>query len=174
LTARIFGDFAYNFQGNQRADAAAAGYNAFLYNQSQNYPNAISGFAPQTSQVRAYQIGFGLGSTNVVYGQTQGLVYGTSSAKNAWEFRTYWQHIEQYSLDPNLIDTDFFNGNENMQGVYVAFAYGFSANVIGTVRYGYADRIDSTLGTGGSSQDIPQINPVNSYSIFQLDMTLRF
>lgn len=172
LTARIFGDFAYNFEGNQRADAASAGYAAYLANQ---LPVAtINTFAPQTSQVKAYQIGFGLGSTNVVYGQTQGLVYGTGSAKNAWEFRTYWQHIEQYSLDPNLLDTDFFNGLENMQGVYVAFAYGFSANVIGTVRYGYADRIDSTLGTGGSSQDIPQINPVNSYSIFQLDMTLRF
>ena len=173
LTARIFGDFAYNFQGNQRAEAASSGYQAYLTAQTPT-PATISTFAPQTSQVKAYQIGFGLGSTNLVYGPTQGLVYGTDSAKNTWEFRTYWQHVEQYSLDPNLLDTDFFNGLENMQGVYVSFAYGFSANVIGTVRYGYADRIDRTLGTGGSSQDIPQISPVNSFSILQLEMTVRF
>ena len=173
MVLRLFGDAAYNFEGNQRAEAAAAGYSAYL--ASQPAPGAtISGFAPQTSQVKAYQIGLGLGSSNVVYGPMQGMVYGNSSAKNAWEFRTYWQHIEQYSLDPNILDTDFFNGLENMQGICAAFAYGFSANVIGTVRYAYASRIDSTLGTGGSSQDIPQINPVNSYSIFQLDMTLRF
>ena len=173
LKARLFGDFAYNFEGNQRADAASTGYATYLANQLP--PGAtISGFAPQTSQVKAYQIGFGLGSSNVVYGPMQGLIYGTSSAKKAWEFRTYWQHIEQYSLDPNLLDTDIFNGLENMQGICAAFAYGFSANVIGSVRYAYASRIDNTLGTGGSSQDIPQVNPVNSYSIFQLDMTLRF
>lgn len=172
LVLRMFGDAAYNFEGTQRASAASAGYAAYL--SSQLPPATINGFAPQTSQVKAYQIGFGLGSSNVVYGPMQGMVYSTSSAKNAWEFRTYWQHIEQYSLDPNILDTDFFNGLENMQGVCAAFAYGFSANVIGTVRYAYASRIDNTLGTGGSSQDIPQINPAHSYSIFQLDMTLRF
>ena len=172
MVLRLFGDAAYNFEGNQRADEAAAGYAAYLANQTT--PATIKGFAPQTSQVKAYMIGLGLGSSNVVYGPMQGMVYGTSSAKNAWEFRTYWQHIEQYSLDPNILDTDFFNGLENMQGICAAFAYGFSANVIGTVRYAYASRIDSTVGTGGSSQDIPQINPVDSYSIFQLDMTVRF
>ena len=77
-------------------------------------------------------------------------------------------------MDPNLIDTDFFNGNENMQGVYVAAAYGLAANIIGTVRYGYASRINDKLGTGGSSQDIPQMNAINHYNIFQVDMTFRF
>jgi hypothetical protein len=175
LEARIFGDMAYNFQGNQRADAASAGYAAYL--SSLNVPPnmaTISTFAPQTSQVKAYQIGFGLGSTNIVYGQTQGLVYENSSAKNAWEFRAYWQHIEQYSLDPNLLDYDFFNGLENMQGVYVAFGYGLTANVIATVRYGYASRINDLIGTGGTSGDIPQMNPVEHYNILQLDMSVRF
>ena len=130
--------------------------------------------SPQIHDVKAYQIGFGIGSTNLVYGPTQGLVYGISSRKNAWEFRTYWQHIEQYALDPNLIDTDFFEGVENLQGIYAAFAYGFSHNVIGTVRYGYASRINDKLGTGGSGQDIPQMNPINNFSVFQVDLTFRF
>ena len=103
-----------------------------------------------------------------------GLVNGSTSGKNTWELRTYWQHIEQYSLDPNLLDTDFFNGLENLQGIYAALAYGFGHNIIGTIRYGHACRINNLLGTGGSSQDIPQVNPVNTYDLFQVDLTLRF
>ena len=102
------------------------------------------------------------------------MVNGSVSKKNAWEFRTYWQHIEQYALDPNQIDSDFFEGRENLQGISVAAAYGLSDNVIGTVRYGHASRINGLLGTGGSNQDIPQINPIYDYDIFQMDFTLKF
>jgi len=177
LNLRFFGDYAYNLEGADRATAAYNAAHSFYFSASGPGIGTIDNkqfSSPQTHDVTAYQFGFGIGSTNLVYGPMQGLVYGTSSAKNAWEFRTYWQHIEQYSLDPNLIDTDFFEGNENLQGICVAFAYGFSSNVIGTVRYGYASRINNKLGTGGSGQDIPQMNPINNYSIFQVDLTLRF
>ena len=130
--------------------------------------------SPQTQDVKAYQIGFGIGSTNFLAGPMQGVVYGTSSSRNAWELRTYWQHIEQYSLDPNLIDTDFFNGCENMQGIFAAVAYGLSDNVIATFRYGNAQRINANLGTGGSGQDIPQMNPISRYNLFQVDLGVRF
>ena len=180
LNIRLFGDYAYNLDGTKRAQDA---YKVALAESLPSYTlpdgsippyftRAIS--SPQTHDVKAYQFGFGIGSSNLVYGPTQGLVYGSSSRKNAWEFRTYWQHIEQYALDPNLIDSDFFEGRENMEGLYTALAYGFSRNVIGTVRYGYARRINNKLGTGGSNQDIPQMNPINSYSLFQFDLTFRF
>jgi len=175
LAAQFFGDFAYNFEGQSRANAAyqaadspAAGFPV------NTYPGVQPIASSQTSQVKAYQFGFGIGSSNIVYTPMQGLVFGNTSARHAWEFRTYWQHVEQYSLDPNLLDTDFFEGVENLQGIYTAFAYGFSANVIGTVRYGYASRINDQLGTGGSGQDIPQMNPINNFNIFQVDMTVRF
>lgn len=176
LHLRFFGDYAYNLKGKDRANAAYTASQA-----GQNTPGGLQGFpinpiaSPQTSDVKAYQIGFGIGSTNLVYGPMQGLVYGNSSKKNAWELRTYWQHIEQYSLDPNLIDADFFNSNENMQGFYAAIAYGLSDNVIATVRYGYAQRINNQLGTGGGAgQDIPQMNPIQNYSLFQLDLGVKF
>lgn len=175
LAARVFGDFAYNLEGAQRAQAAASAYSYIL---SQNAPpagHAFPGsFPAQTHDVKAYQIGFGIGSDDLVYGPMQGAVYGTGSSKHDWEFRTYWQHIEQYSLDPNLIDSDFFEGRENMEGIYAALAYCFADNVIATVRYGYAQRINSLLGTGGSNQDIPQMNPINHYHLLQVDLTIRF
>jgi hypothetical protein len=163
--ARFFGDVAYNLEGKQRAEAAAAGYNYFLQNAS-SPPATIRGFSPQRNDVMAYQFGFALGN--------MGLVYGTTSKKGTWEARAYWQHVEQYALDPNLLDSDFFEGRGNLEGVYAALAYGFTDNVIGTLRYGHANRINKLLGTGGSNQDMPQLNPIQTYNLMQLDLTFRF
>jgi hypothetical protein len=151
--ARVFGDFSLNLEGDDRAKAAAGVPGSPL-------PQAYLG------QNTAYQIGFAFGNLGLVYGQT--------SRKNSWEFRTYWQHTEQYAVDVNLIDSDFFEGRANMEGVYAAFAYSFTDGILGTVHYGYAQRINKNLGTGGSNQDLPQINPINYYNLLQLDLTWRF
>ena len=174
LDARIFGDFAYNFQGRQRAQAAAAAYANYLGNPisvsgNSPTPSTITAFSPQSDECKAYQIGLALGSEGGL-----GLVNGSMAKRHAWEVRTYWQHTEQYALDPNLLDLDIFNGLANMEGVFAAAAYGFTDNLIGTIRYGYASRINNKLGTGGSSGDIPQINPVSQYNLFQADLTFKF
>jgi len=163
LQGRLFGDFAYNVNGDDRARAAFNANNA-----------AFTSGGPVTGQNKAYQIGFGIGNLGPVYGPTQGLVYGSTSKKGTWEARFYWQHIEQYSLDVNLIDSDFFEGRANIEGFYSSVAYSFTDAIIGTVRYGHADRIDSSLGTGGSNLDLPQLNPVKNYNVIQLDLTWRF
>ena len=164
LHGRFFGDFAYNLQGSDRARAA---YNA--------NPGAFPGMSgPASGEDVAYQVGFGIGSAGPVYGPTQGLVYGSTSKKNTWEARAYWQHIEQYALDVNLIDSDFFEGRGNLQGVFTAFSYSFTDAIIGTIRYGYANQINGKLGTGGSNLDIPGINPIKNYNLVQMDLTWRF
>jgi hypothetical protein len=164
VQARMFGDFAHNFQGEDRARAA------FDAN-----PGAFPGLSgPATGQNTAYQVGIGFGSAGPVYGPTQGLVYGSTSKKNTWEARFYWQHVEQYALDVNLMDSDFFEGRANLQGFYSAFAYSFTDAIIGTIRYGYANRINNNLGTGGNNLDIPGINPINNYRLLQMDITWRF
>ena len=164
LQARLFGDFAYNCQGNDRANAA---YNA--------NPAAFPGLnGPVSGQDKAYQVGFGIGSAGPTYGPTQGLVYGSTSKKNTWEARCYWQHVEQYALDVNLLDSDFFEGRANMEGFYTAFAYSFTDAIIGTIRYGHANPIESNLGTGGNNLDMPGLNQVKNYNVLQLDVTWRF
>ena len=172
---RFFGDFAQNLQGAARARAAYNAANSTYFSASGPGAGSIQPISsPQTHDINAYQVGFGIGGTNLNFGPMQGLVYGNSSVKHAWEFRTYWQHIEQYALDPNLIDSDFFEGRENLEGIYVSAAYGITANLIGTLRYGHASRINNQLGTGGSNSDIPQMNPINAFDLFQVDMTLKF
>jgi hypothetical protein len=164
-SARLFGDYAQNLQGSERANAA--------FRAQDNPLLADAGLiripSAQTADTKAYQVGVAIGSTNSL-----GLVYGQTVHRHAWEARTYWQHVEQYALDPNLLDSDFFEGRGNLEGIYASVAYGFSENVIGTLRYGYARRINDKLGTGGANQDIPQMNPISHYNIFQLDLTLRF
>jgi hypothetical protein len=152
--ARVFGDFAYNFYGDDRARAAVGATPA-----AGGLPQAVTG------QNKAYQVGLGFGNLGLVYGQT--------SKKNTWEARTYWQHIEQYALDVNLIDSDFFE-RANEEGVYAAFAYSFTDSIIGTVRYGYANPINKSLGTGGNNPDLPILNPIKHYNLLQLDLTWRF
>jgi len=163
LEGRLFGDFGYNLQGDDRA-RAAFGAN----------PGAFSTSSAVTGQNKAYQIGFGIGNRGPVYGPTQGLVYGSTSKKGTWETRFYWQHVEQYALDVNLIDSDFFEGRANLEGFYGSLAYSITDAVIGTVRYGHADRINSNLGTGGNNLDLPQINPIRNYNVVQFDLTWRF
>jgi hypothetical protein len=166
---RLFGDYAENLHGARRANAAYNAANSSYFSSTQiGYPiQTIS--SPQTHDINAYQIGAAIGSSDSL-----GLVYGATAKKHSWEFRTYWQHVEQYALDPNLPDTDFFEGDGNMQGIYSAVAYGFTDNLIGTFRYGHAERINHQLGTGGSGQDIPQMNPINEFDLFQVDLTLKF
>jgi hypothetical protein len=156
LDAKAFGDFSINTQGDDRARAAyAAGGKAA-------FPGGL-----QLNQGEAFQAGLAVGNN-------LGLVYGTTSKKGTWEARAYWQRIEQYALDPNLIDSDFFEGRCNMQGIYTAFAYSFTDAIIGTIRYGLAGRINGELGTGGYNADLPLPNPITRYQVLQLDLTMKF
>jgi Putative porin len=156
LDARAFGDFSINLDGNKRARAAYAA----------GGPSAFPG-GVQLNQGEAMQMGLAVGNN-------LGLVYGTTSRKGTWEARTYWQHVEQYALDPNLLDSDFFEGRGNLQGIYTAFAYSFTDAMIATIRYGLAGRIDNQLGTGGYNADLPLPNPITRFQIIQMDLTLRF
>jgi hypothetical protein len=167
ITARIFGDYAYNLEGSDRATAAVRALAAA--NVGVNNSPPLLRYGAQSNDRHAYQAGLAIGSRDSI-----GLVTGAAYHRHGWELRGYWQHVEQYALDPNLLDSDFFEGRGNIQGVYAALSYGLAANVTGTVRYGYGWRINDKLGTGGNNQDIPQINPINHYSLLQIDLGVSF
>jgi Putative porin len=137
LPVRIFGDFAVNFDADDRA--LAAGH-------------------PEAGDERyAWQLGIGIGQLK---------------AKHDWQLQAFWQHTEQYALDPNLVDSDFFDSRVNMEGVVVQAGYAISDAVIFNLSYGYGRRTNSNLGTGGAG-DIG-INPLDRYQIFQADLNVKF
>ena len=91
---RLFGDVAYNLQGGERAEDAAAGYAFYLANTP---GSTITGFAPQKGDTHAYQVGFAVGSPDSL---GHGLCELTSR-RHGWEFRAFWQRVEQHAaLDP--------------------------------------------------------------------------
>jgi Putative porin len=137
IPMRIFGDFATNFDADDRADAA--------------------GHADKGGDRYAYQIGFGVGQLK---------------KKRDWEVRAWWQHQDQFALDPNLVDSDLFDSRLNLEGVAVKAGYMLSDAVLFNLTYAYAWRIDDQLGTGGTGN--LTINPVDEYQIFQADLSFKF
>jgi Putative porin len=118
---------------------------------------AAAGHAGSGGQRYAYQIGFGVGQLK---------------AKRDWEIRAWWQHTEQFSLDPNLVDSDIFDSRVNMQGVAVKAGYALADAIVFNLTWAYGWRTNGNFGTGGTG-DIG-INPLDQYQIFQADMNLKF
>jgi hypothetical protein len=116
-----------------------------------------AGHSDKGNQRYAYQIGVGVGQLK---------------AKHGWQVDVFWQHSEQYSLDPNLIDNDIFDARLNMEGVGVRAGYALSSAVFFNLTYLYGWRIDNSLGTGGMN-DIA-INPLDQYQLLQVDLNVKF
>jgi hypothetical protein len=138
IPMRIFGDFAVNFDGDDRADAA--------------------GHPDKGDQRYAYQIGLGIGKLK---------------AKNDWQLAAFYQHVDQFALDPNLVDSDIFDSRVNMEGFVVQGGYALSDAVTFNLTYGYGQQSDRDLGSGGIG-DAFSLNPLRKYSIFQADLSVKF
>ena len=101
-----------------------------------------------------------------------GLQAGRIRAKRDWQLVVFWQHAEQFSLDPNLIDSDMFDARLNMEGVVVQTGYALSDAITFNLTYGYGMQANENLGTGGSG-DIG-FNPLDHFQIFQADLNVKF
>ena len=106
------------------------------------------------------------------YAWELGLGVGQLKTKNDWEIRAWWQHSEQFSLDPNLVDSDLFDARVNIQGIGVKAGYMVADAISLNLTYGYGWRVNGSYGTGGIG-NIP-INPVDQYQLFQADMSVKF
>jgi hypothetical protein len=116
-----------------------------------------AGHPDKTSEVNAYQIGAGVGKLK---------------EKHSWELRGFWQHADQFSLDPNLVDSDIFDSRVNMEGFAFYFGYQITDAVYASLTYAHGWQVDTSLGTGGVG-DLG-INPVTDYNLFQADLGFKF
>jgi hypothetical protein len=137
LPMRIFGDFAVNFEADDRAAAA--------------------GHPGKGDQRYAFQAGAGIGQLK---------------KKGDWQIEAFYQHTDQYALDPNLVDSDLFDSKVNLHGPVIRAGYMLSDAVFVNFTWAYAWRADDSLGTGGNG-DIG-INPIDQYQLFQADLNLKF
>jgi Putative porin len=101
-----------------------------------------------------------------------GAAVGQLKKKGDWQLTVFYQRQDQYSLDPNLVDTEFFDSKLNLAGIGVTADYMLSDAVWIQFLYTYAERADHSLGTGGFG-DIA-ISPLKNYQLFQVDLNLKF
>lgn len=106
------------------------------------------------------------------YAYQVGLGVGQLKKKGDWQLNVFWQRQDQFALDPNLVDTEFWDSKLNLQGVGVTVGYMLSDAVWVQLLYGYAERADDSLGTGGLG-DIA-INPLKNFQLFQADLNVKF
>jgi len=116
-----------------------------------------AGHPDQDDERYAYQVGIGVGRIK---------------AKRDWQVNVFWQHAEQFALDPNLVDSDIFDSRLNMEGVAIQAGYALSDAVTFNLTYAYGEQINNTLGTAGIG-DIG-VNPLREYQIFQADLNFKF
>lgn len=107
------------------------------------------------------------------YAFQAGAGVGQLKKKHDWQIDAYYQLSEQYSLDPNLVDDDIFDGRLNMEGVVVKAGYALSDAVSVNFTYHYAWRYNDNLGTGGTPIAIG-INPIDQYQLFFADLNIKF
>jgi hypothetical protein len=104
-----------------------------------------------------------------------GAAVGQLKAKHDWEIDVWYQQIQQYALDPNLIDDDIFNAQENMHGIAVQGTYNFTAAVNLQLTYAHGWWYNHNLGTGGNVGSLAiATNPTAEYNFFTADLNLKF
>ena len=106
---------------------------------------------------KAYQVGFGIGK---------------AKAAGTWEAKAFWQSVDAFALDTNLVDSDLFDSRTNMEGFVLQGTYALSDGVSVKFTYANADRKNNSLATYGAG-DIGTPN-LTHYQLFQADLSVKF
>lgn len=174
---RIFGDFAYNFEADARADQARAAINALGATGKSN-EGVTAATAPFTNAQMISSPTFqgvlnsGKGFLDQAAYQI-GIEAGQLKKKGDWDGKLYWQSTGYYAVDPNLIDADIFNAATNLEGVVVSVSHNWTDGVSSTLRYAHANPVNGQLATPNVNQDL-QLGDIRQYNLFQADLMWKF
>jgi hypothetical protein len=149
--AKVFGDYAYNIDGDDR-------YKAALANSAGATNTAIRNAG---NDDKAWLVGFGLARKQ-----------DSKPKQGDWSANLWYQDVGVYALDPNTPDSDFFDSRVNMKGVVFKGEYALRDNVFVNFAAGHAKRKDDNISAIGSGGDI-SLN-IDNYNLYQLDLTYKF
>lgn len=149
--AKVFGDYAYNIDGDDR-------YKAALANSAGATQTAIRNAG---NDDKAWLVGFGIARKQ-----------DSKPKQGDWSANLWYQDVGVYALDPNTPDSDFFDSRVNMKGVVLKTEYALRDNVFVNFAAGHATRKNSDISAVGSGNDI-SLN-LEKYNLYQLDLTYRF
>ncbi len=181
IPIRIFGDFAYNFEADARADAARGALNSLAATGASNVgvTSAGSGAAAAAANAAMLNSPTFQGVLNSGKGFLDQAAYqigiedGQLKRKGDWDGKLFWQSTGYYAVDPNLIDADIFNAATNMQGVVVSVSHNWTDGLASTLRYAYGMPVNDKMATPNVNQDL-QIGDIKQYNLFQADLMWKF
>jgi hypothetical protein len=184
LPMRIFADFAYNFEADERADEARTALDS-LANAPGTSNLGVTAPTPTAGQTQAQAtremlnsptfqgvLDSGKGFLDQAAYQI-GIEAGQLKKKGDWDAKLWWQSTGYYAVDPNLIDADIFNAATNLQGVVVAVSHNWTDGLSSTLRYAYAMPVNGKLATPNVNQDL-QESDIRQYNLFQADLMWKF
>ena len=194
IPMRVFGDFAYNFEASDRADAAAGSIeNAEAQNFVGSKGTGNVGVTLNNSNATTTGMTAGNVAANKAMFASEnfqgvlnsgknfldqaafqiGYEAGQLKKKGDWDGKVWYQSTGYYAVDPNLIDADIFNAATNMQGVVVAVSHNWTDGLSSTLRYGYGTQVNDKLATPNVNQDL-QLGEISHYNLFQADLMWKF
>lgn len=152
ISYKVFGDYVYNIDGSDRKDAACV-VNPAICNAG--------------TDDDAWLLGVGIDSKKAKKAQ-----------KGDWNAKLWYQDVGVYALDPNAVDSDFFDSRVNMKGVVFKAEYALKDNVFVNFAAGHGERKNNDISAAGSTGDIAASSgaPINidKFNLYQLDMTYKF
>jgi hypothetical protein len=181
---RVFGDFAYNFEADQRADNARNAINAAQTSGVSN--TGVTAIAAGGGKTAAQNTAAMVAGSNGFQGVLNsgknfldqaayqvGFEAGQLKKKGDWDGKLYWQSTGYYSVDPNLIDADIFNAATNLEGVVVQGSYNWTDGLTSTLKYAHAMPVNDKMATPNFNQDL-QTSAIHEYNLFQADLMWKF
>jgi hypothetical protein len=152
LGMTVFGDYAYNIDGDDRRKAAIDAY-------------GIDGGSDDSS---AYMLGIGFGS----YKDFKALDKGKQK-KGDWKGNLWYQEVGTYSVDPNHVDSDIFDSKVNLKGIAFKGQYMIEDNVKFNIAYAHGEINDKSVGcTPGVNGDTKMC--IDTMDLLQLDVTYKW
>jgi len=151
--AKVFGDYAFNIDGDDRYKAAL--------NRPGNSVATNTAIRNAGNDDKAWLVGLGIARKQ-----------DKKPKQGDWSANLWYQDVGVYALDPNTPDSDFFDSRVNMKGVVLKGEYAVRDNVFVNFAAGHASRKNDDISAIGSGNDIT-LN-LEKYNLYQLDLTYKF
>lgn len=161
LDAKVFGDYAYNIDGDDRYKAALNSPAAIAAGSNATLAQTRAAIQRAGNDDKAWLVGFGIARKQ-----------DSKPKQGDWSANVWYQDVGVYALDPNTPDSDFFDSRVNMKGVVFKGEYALRDNVFVNFAAGHATRKNDDISAIGSGNDIT-LN-LDSYNLYQLDLTYKF
>ncbi|MHA3775347.1 putative porin [Verrucomicrobiota bacterium sgz303538] len=154
IKTRLYWDFAYNFEGRKRVENI---YSITEHGRPGDDPNTLRADSSVRDRI-AWLVGIQLGE---------------NKKAGDWSLLANYRETGLGSVDPNLNDSDFAQGELNTRGFKIGLAYNLTDFAVFGVTYYHAFDLRDDL-IGGQATRGNAIADSNEVQVLQVDLNVKF